>query len=301
MTRTAQRALIITTIVVAVGIMLFGWWLGSGHQLTSHATKFIAIGRLAGIVATASVLLELLVMSRAPFIEKNFELEEINDFHRYNGYTMTYALIVHILFLTLGYSITGHTNLWTQFWGFTNQFEDVLKAIIGSVVFFTIAIFSMHAMRKRLPYEVWYFLHILVYGGVILAFGHQVHAGSDVVTQKWMQLFWYGIYATVFLILGYYRFMMPIFNYLRHGFVVDKIVEEADHIYSLYITGRSIESFNYNAGQYAHWRFFNKELWLEAHPFSFSSEPGAQFLRITFKASGDFQSNYAIYGPEHVF
>lgn len=288
MHRTAQRAFIITTIAITIGVMLFGWWLGSGHGLTSHATKFIAIGRLAGIVATACVLLELLVMSRAPFIEKNFELEEINDFHRYNGYAMTYALITHMLFLTLGYSITSHTTLWSQFWGFTNQFEDVLKAMIGSVVFFTIAVFSMHAVRKKLPYEVWYFMHLLVYGGVLLAFGHQVHSGSDVMTQKWMQIFWYGIYATVFVILGYYRFMRPIINYLRHGFVVDKVIEEADNIYSIYFTGRNLESFSYEAGQYAHWRFFNKELWLEAHPFSFSSEPGAHFLRITFKTSGDF-------------
>ncbi len=283
-----QRAIILVTIALALGIMLFGWWSGTGHHLTSQSTKLIAIGRLAGIVATAAVLLELLVMSRAPFIERNFDLEEINEFHRYNGYTMTYALLVHIVALVAGYGIVNHLGWWGQFWGFSSEFEDVLKAIIGSAVFFAVAITSLHLMRKRLPYEIWYFMHILVYGGVLLAFGHQVHSGSDLVTQKWMQVFWYGIYAVVFGLLAYYRFGRHLLLYFRHGFKVSHVVEEAPGIYSVYITGRAIRNYRYTAGQYAHWRFLDKDLLLESHPFSFSSEPGTDMVRFTFKASGDY-------------
>lgn len=283
-----QRSLILGIVAAVIIIMLSGWWLGTGQDLSSHATRLIAIGRLAGIIATISVLLELLVMSRAPFIERNFDLEEINEFHRYNGYTMTYALIVHIVFLVMGYGITSHLGWWPQFLQFNTTFEDVLKATIGSAVFFTVAITSLHAMRKRLPYEVWYFMHIVVYGGVLLAFGHQINSGGDIITQNWMKAVWIGAYAVVFGLVAYYRFGRHIILFFRHNFRVTRVVQEAPNIYSVYVTGKHIPNYTYQAGQYAHWRFLSKALFLESHPFSFSSVPETNELRFTFKANGDY-------------
>lgn len=289
MNRTLWRITLLSSIGLIISAMLFGWWVSTGSAISSDASKFIAIGRLAGIVATVSVLLELFVMSRAPIVEKNFDLEEVNDFHRYNGYTMTYALLAHVVFLVMGYGVLSHMGWWDQLWGFTSQFEDVLKAIIGSVVFFAVAVVSLHVVRKRIPYEVWYFMHLLVYGGVLLAFGHQVHSGGDIVSQGWMQALWYGAYGLVFMVLGYYRFLRPALTFWRYSFRVTKVVEEADNVFSIYITGKNIENYRYDPGQYAHWRFISKELWLESHPFSFSSESGASFIRITFKStSGDY-------------
>jgi len=292
-----QRWLVLGLIAMVIGLMLFGWWSGTGQDVASQATRLIAIGRLAGIVATISVLLELLVMSRAPFIERNFDLEEINDFHRYNGYTMTYALIAHIVFLVMGYGVTSHLGWWPQFLQLNTAFEDVLKATIGSVAFFGVAITSLHMMRKRLPYEVWYFMHLVVYGGIVLAFGHQINSGGDIVTQNWMRVLWIGAYGLIFGLVAYYRFVRHVLLYMRHRFVVSRLIEEAPGIYSIYITGRDIQRYNYQAGQYAHWRFLSKDLFLESHPFSFSSSPHSNELRFTFKASGDYTQQLAHVAP----
>lgn len=178
MSRKLSRIIIYSSIGMIVVLMLYGWWLGSVSELTGQASKLIAIGRFAGIIATICVLLELLVMSRAPFIENNFDLEELNDFHRYNGYAMVFTLIAHIIFLVMGYGAINHLSLWPQFMQLNNTFEDVLKASIGSIVFFVAAISSVKIARRRIPYEIWYFVHIVVYGGVLLAFGHQVHSGA---------------------------------------------------------------------------------------------------------------------------
>lgn len=57
----------------------------------------------------------------------------------------------------------------------------------------------------------------------------------------------------------------------------------------MYITGKNITAFKYHAGQYATWRFLTPYYWKEAHPFSLSSAPGSDYLRLTFKtSSGDF-------------
>lgn len=280
--------MVLVTISAVLLTMFAGWWLGTGQEISGQASKLIAIGRLAGIVATASVLLELLLMSRAPFIEKNFDLEEINEFHRLNGYTMVYALGVHIVFLVMGYGVNSHLGWWPQFVELNTGFEDVLKATIGSVVFIITAITSLHLARKYLPYEVWYFIHIVVYGGVLLAFGHQVHSGGDIVTQKWMQIFWYGIYGFVFAMLAYYRFGRQIFDLFRFDFHVSRVVRESPNIYSVYIAGRNITKYKYNAGAYASVRFLDKNLLLDCHPFSYASIAGTDEVRFTIKASGDF-------------
>ena len=69
-----QRQFILTIIAFALLVMFYGWFIKSGHGLNTSSDRIIAISRIAGIIATAGVLLEFLVMSRAPFIEDNFSL-----------------------------------------------------------------------------------------------------------------------------------------------------------------------------------------------------------------------------------
>lgn len=293
-----QRYLVLVVISVIIMAMLAGWWLGTGQDISGQASKLIAIGRLAGIIAAASVLLELLVMSRAPFIERNFDLEEINEFHRYNGFTMIFALVAHMMFLVAGYGVLSNIGWWPQLLQLNSGFEDVFKATIGTVAFFIAALSSVRVARKRLPYEVWYFVHIIVYGGVLLTFGHQIHSGGDIITQQWMMVLWYAVYATVFGLLLYYRFARKLLYALRYDFKVTRVELESPYIYSIYITGRNVRSFSYLPGAYAQLRFLTKDMILDSHPFSFSSSPGDDMLRVTIKASGDFTAQLMHVSPQ---
>ena len=288
-----QRQFILTIIAFALLVMFYGWFIKSGHGLNTSSDRIIAISRIAGIIATAGVLLEFLVMSRAPFIEDNFSLEEINEFHRYAGYTIVYSLIVHIVFVTVGYGALDHFSLWKQFWSFPSQFSGLLSALVGSAALLVAAAFSIKLLRKKLPYELWYFIHVIVYGSIVLTFSHQVDSGGDVSTLPWMRAYWYFLFGLLFVIVAYYRFIRHITLSLYHGFKVEKIVPEANGIYSVYISGRNIQKYNYRAGQYAHWRMLNPKLFLQNHPFSFSSVPGSDHLRFTFKTSGDFTNKLA--------
>jgi predicted ferric reductase len=283
-----KRQFILGAIALVLLIMFYGWLIKSGHTLTTSSERIIAISRLAGIVATAGVLLEFLVMSRAPFIENNFSLEEINEFHRYAGYTIVYSLIVHVVFVTVGYGALDHLSLWRQFWAFPSQFSGLLSALVGSAALITAAAFSIKLIRNKIPYEIWYFIHIIVYGSIILTFSHQIDSGGDVSTLPWMRAYWYLLFGLLFVIVAYHRFIRHISLSLYHGFRVEKIVPEANGIYSVYISGRRIQKYKYKAGQYAHWRFLHPHFILQNHPFSISSIPGSDHLRFTFKTSGDF-------------
>jgi len=67
-----KRQFILGAVALLLLIMFYGWLIKSGQNLTTSSDRIIAISRLAGIIATAGVLLEFLIMSRAPFIENNF-------------------------------------------------------------------------------------------------------------------------------------------------------------------------------------------------------------------------------------
>jgi len=283
-----KRQFILGAIALLLLIMFYGWLIKSGHTLTTSSERIIAISRLAGIIATAGVLLEFLVMSRAPFIENNFSLEEINEFHRYAGYAIVYSLIVHVVFVTIGYGALDHLSLWRQFWAFPSQFSGLLSALVGSVALITAAAFSIKLIRNKIPYEIWYFIHIIVYGSIILTFSHQIDSGGDVSALPWMRAYWYFLFGLLFVIVAYYRFIRHALLSLYHGFRVEKIVPEANGIYSVYISGKNIHKFTYVAGQYAHWRFLHPHFILQNHPFSISSIPGSDHLRFTFRTSGDF-------------
>ena len=68
--------------------------------------------------------------------------------------------------------------------------------------------------------------------------------------------------------------------------MVDEVVAEANGVVSIYISGKNLEQFTYNAGQFAFWWFISNELWWQPHPFTISSSPGVSRLRITVKAIG---------------
>lgn len=121
-----------------------------------------------------------------------------------------------------------------------------------------------------------------------MVFWHQINSGVDIITQDWLKTLWISVYVFVFACVGYWRFARPWMYYARFGFRVVRVVPDAPDIYSVYITGRALERLHYQPGQYAHWRFLSRELWMESHPFSIISVPGNSELRLTFKNSGDF-------------
>lgn len=270
-----------------IGVSIFGWWQGSSELLTS-ADRLIAIARLFGIVASISILIEVVLMSRIPLLEKNISLEDTVELHRLNGYLLIFMIVGHIVFMTLGYKTGQGASLWQQFVYLNTSFEDVFKALIGTVIFFSATLLTLGVVRKHLQYELWYVTHPTIYFAILLTFLHQVNSGGDMVRHEWFKYYWFAIFGVVFALLAYYRFAQMFMHAAKYRLTVAGVHEEAKGIYSIYISGNNVKSFKFIPGQYANWRFLNAGLWYEAHPFSFSQEPGHTMLRITAKASGDF-------------
>ena len=251
---------IYSLLAIVFSIMAIGFYTGTMQSITGSTAKVIAIGRWMGIVMAFSILIELLLMARIPAIENNFDVDDISQVHRWNGYVLVYSIVAHVVFLTVGYAWQQDNGLIGQFIALNTDFEDVLLATFGSILFFVIAISSVKIARKAVRYETWYYLHLIAYIAVGLTFLHQINSGSDLITQDWLRWYWIAIYAVLFALLGYYRFIRQLVYMFRFGFSVSSVQQEAKDIYSVYITGKGLGRLKFQAGQYATWRFFGQRL-----------------------------------------
>jgi predicted ferric reductase len=146
---------------------------------------------------------------------------------------------------------------------------------------------SVRAARRRMQYEVWYYLHLGSYLILLWGYGHQFTDGQELSQGGFGHWYWVGLYLFVVANLIQGRVIGPIRLNLRHRLRVVDVVAESHDMVSIYIDGRRIEDLDVRAGQYFRWRFLAGGYWWQAHPFSLSAAPNGRWLRLTVKVAGD--------------
>lgn len=284
-----KKVFIYFLFLISLSVILYFW---SSHSVIllyqGTGTILIAFGRLFGLLAVYFVLLQFLLIGRVLWIEKIFGLDKLSRIHHLNGEFSILFILLHPIFLTFGYAISSKQNVVAQFLTFLTAYEDVFMAFLAAMIFITVVFLSIYIVRKKLKYETWYFIHLLTYVAIILAWGHQLKNGEDFLTNRWFVYYWYLLYIFVFGQVIIFRFLRPFYLFYKHGFIVEKIVKENDEVNSIYISGRKMKQFKVKAGQFMIFRFLAKHFWWQAHPFSLSKQPDGKTIRITPKNVGDF-------------
>ncbi len=280
-------------VFVANAAVIVGfWWYSSGFEITRNASDlFNGIGRVTGLLGTYLVLWQLLFMARLPWLEHAFGLERMAVLHKWNGYLAIGLLIGHTVFQTLGYQLGDGKNLVGQLADFIASYQGLLAAIVALGLFVAVVVMSVSIARRGLAYETWYFIHLYAYLAVVLAFSHQLATGVDFAGNPAFVWYWCALYVVVGGSLVLYRLVGPLATYRRHRFRVHTIEKEARGVFSIYISGRDLDQFEAEAGQFAIWRFMDRRRWWQAHPFSISAVPNGRRLRITVKNIGDFTND----------
>ena len=274
-----------------IGFVFYYWVLHNrGLVFASTAESMIAFGRLFGLLAAVTVLLQFFFMGRTPYLERVFGLDKLANIHHTNGKLSLVFILLHPVLLIYGFSRLSGVSLYSQLMDFLLHYEDVAKALVGFILFIVVVGTSIYIVRKHLKYESWYFVHLLTYVAVGLSFGHQFSVGTDLLLSKIFYGYWVGLYVFVFGNHVFFRFGRPIYNFYKYRFEVDRVVRETHNAVSIYIKGRDLEKFKVLPGQFMIFRFLDKERWWQAHPFSLSMVKSGGEIRITPKALGDFTS-----------
>jgi predicted ferric reductase len=278
---------------LAVGCLLHGaalgvaWWHVSSGLLLHGGLggRAVALGRLAGFMVASGVLLQLVLVSRLPWLEPSVGSDRLYQWHRRLGFSIGSLLLAHPALLTIGYSSREHLSISRQFMEFAADWPTGL-AIAALVVIVLMVALSTPVIRRRLTYETWHVSHLTMYVAFGLASLHQA-SGAEIAGQQWWADYWITLQVVVIGCLVVFRAVRPILRSARHRFRIDRVVTESADVTSVYLTGRQLDRFAFRPGQYANVVFLSKGRW-SPHPFSFSTAPNGQFLRLSIKSAGDF-------------
>jgi predicted ferric reductase len=270
-------------------ILIAAMWVRHGglQDLGAAGALQTAIGQLTGLYAAYLALLQLVLMSRSPWLDQLFGMDRLAWAHRWLGFATVWLIVVHGIFTTVGYALGDNVDVISELWTLLTTYAWVLPAAIGGILFIAVGISSMAGARRSLSYETWFLLHLLAYAAIALAFLHQLLVGNDFMHDPIARIYWIALYVGAAALVLVFRFGQPLALNARHRFEVGRVVREAPGLTSIYVTGRDLHRLPVRSGQYFVFRFLHGPEWWHGHPFSLSSAPNGRWLRITIKALGD--------------
>ncbi|GIM91059.1 ferredoxin reductase family protein [Paractinoplanes toevensis] len=244
-----------------------------------------SIGRFLGLHLAFVMALQLLLIARLPFLDRRIGMDKLTTWHRWTGFTIFWLVLLHPTFVLLGYSKLDQISFFAEISNLAKQMP-VLLGMIAAVLVVVVAGLSVRIARRKLSYEAWHTVHLLVYVLVTLGIVHQVYEGSAFKANVLTQVYWWGLWAFALGALITGRVLTPLVRNARHQLKVAAVVPEADDVVSVYVTGHDLGRLDARAGQFFLWRFLGHNRWWQVNPWSLSAAPDGRSLRLTAKGIG---------------
>jgi len=281
--RPAMTGRLVLWGVVAINLVIVEtiYWTGD----FSKKNALVWIGQFLGLHLTLVMALQLVLVARLPFLDRRIGMDRLTSWHRWTGFTIFWLVLLHPTFILLGYAKFDRLPFLREFTNLSKQ-SPVLYGMIAASLVVVVGIFSMRFARRRLQYETWHTIHLVLYVVIVLAILHQISEGSSFKTSTAAELYWWGLWAFAIVALLVGRVVLPLVRNAQHQLRVAAVVPESDNVVSVYLTGKHLDQLHARAGQFFIWRFLGYNKWWQANPFSLSAAPDGASLRLTAKASG---------------
>jgi predicted ferric reductase len=244
----------------------------------------VVTAHVAGMLAGYGIVVLIGLMSRTPALERGVGADRLARWHGYGGKAVVTLMLIHAWAAVQSWADSRRENTWLALKHLLGL-PGLMAGTIGTALLLLVAGFSVRGARRRMSYEAWHTLHLLVYVGAGLGFVHQL-AGPDLAGHRVMQLLWALLYTHAFGLVLHHRLLTPLMNARRHRIRVQAMVPEAPGVVSIIVRGQHLEELEAESGQFFRWRFMTPQLWKAAHPFSLSAPPTSTHLRLTVKSLG---------------
>jgi predicted ferric reductase len=284
---------VLTSDLVAVGgfvsaVTLGLWWQHGGLTalLGGGIETLSGIGQLSGLVAALAALGGLVLSSRPRAIERRYGQDQLLAAHRWFGIVTVVTVVVHAVTDTWAWgAATGGTIVSGLLDLLANE-AWMVAATVGTVLMIVIGLSSWRRVRRLIPYETWYFVHLTGYLAVLLGFGHQLTLGADFATDTLAFWWWTALFVAAFALIVYAR-LGDLVRSVSRRLYVTAVSREANGIGSLHVSGPGLRRLRVAGGQFFNVRALTPDLWWQTHPFSVSAAPTTAGLRFTIKELGD--------------
>ena len=267
-------AIFLTLIILDISFAIYSVFKYTNPSNLSLNTLFYSSGKLAGLIGF--LFLSILIFSgeTARFFDKFLGIDKIIKFQRKFSWITTIFVLSHPIFFLLSTQIA--------FSSLIPSFMNIpLAAGVVSLYIFLIVMISS-VLYKRISYNTWQFIHILVYLLFFFIFYHALNIGSDTRNILIMPIF--SVIFIVMIIGSIYRIN---YKFKQRSFkcYVEEIKTEILDTFTLKI--KSNKKLFFKAGQFCFLRL-NKDKLYARHPFTISSSPNENTLNFTLKITGRF-------------
>jgi len=272
------------------------WWTDTG-SVVGTAGWLTGAGRIAGLLCGYACAVLVALMARVPLLERRVGSDRVARWHAMAGRYTICLLVAHIGLILAGYAAQDRASLWHETLTVVLDYPDMLKATAGTVILFAVGITSARAVRRRTSHEFWYYVHLLTYAAVFLAFFHQLTLGEQFNGHTAATAAWYALYVGTAALVVWFRILAPVRLNLRHRLRVESVHKEAPGVYSVVVRGRRLDELGARPGQFFRWRFLGEGMGWTSTPYSLSAPPRRDLMRITVKALGDHSAAVALLRP----
>ena len=89
-------------------VLILGMWIRHGNlsDLSTAAGTVIAAGELTALYGTYLILVQLVLMSRNPWLDQVFGQDRVTQAHRWVGFAAVWLLLAHGVLTTVGYAMS---------------------------------------------------------------------------------------------------------------------------------------------------------------------------------------------------
>lgn len=267
--------------LVWLGTTLILWVLAKPDINTIISFPFVSLTQISGLVAVSLVCLNLLLSARLKIFEELFGgLDKVYKQHQLTGKIAFALMLAHPGFLFVSSGIK--TALETYILNFSYPAYNYGKlALFGFVTLISLTIFV------RLPYHIWHSTHQLMIIPITFVALHVATVESDVAVFAPLRFWILGILA---LAIGLYVYKVVLYKFIGPKFEYEIVSVNPKGQITEIILKPSASALSFEPGQFVFVVFDNREVGAEEHPFSISSSPSANFIRLSIKKSGDFTS-----------
>ncbi|AGS68448.1 ferric reductase-like transmembrane domain-containing protein [Streptomyces collinus] len=272
------------------------WWADTG-SVVGTAGWLTGAGRIAGLLCGYACAVLVGLMARVPLLENRVGSDRVARWHAMAGRYTICLLVAHVVLILTGYAAQDRASLWHEAVTVVMDYPDMLKATAGTVILFAVGVTSARAARRRTSYEFWYYVHLLTYAAVFLAFFHQLALGEQFNGAPVATAAWYVLYLGVAALVVWFRVLVPVRLNRRHRLRVESVRQEAPGVYSVVVRGRHLDELGARPGQFFRWRFLGEGLGWASTPYSLSAPPRPDRMRITVKALGDHSAAVPLLRP----
>jgi predicted ferric reductase len=275
---TLASALILVTI--GIWVRHGGWGTLTGG---AWAEAWESAGALTGLLATSVALIGIAFAARTHRFERAIGLDRALLWHRWMGEAAALLLVAHIVATLIAYA--SRSTLSDAIVQLTGEEQYMALATVGALGMLLITVLSLGFIRRHLAYETWYFIHLLIYASLALAFAHEIFLGSDLAFDPLARAFWIAVSLIVLLMVIVSRWGRAIRSIMR-PLTVLAVTPLNDVAASVELGGRNVTVLRAAAGQFALLRPLTPKLVWQPHPYSISAAPRVDRIRFTIKALG---------------